>query len=231
MKLKKMIGYIFIGKLILEIYKQNILYEWGMRMKEFKYSPVVISGPSGAGKSELIEFIEKQNSLFLEATGSTTREKRVIEHGRMNFISREEFEQLIAQGQLIEYTEYNGNYYGVSKQEFEKLNENYMIFNVGYSSAKIIKCLHHDSYMIYLLPPTKEELLLRMKNRDYNRYLLGIEETMNNAFKYEYLLLSLTDDLDTTYVDFMDIIHKNEKGQQKKLILAKNRDFINNFYK
>ena len=56
-------------------------------MKKYQYSPIVLSGPSGAGKSVFIEFAEQHNPLFLEATGYTTRSRRVDEHGRMNFIS------------------------------------------------------------------------------------------------------------------------------------------------
>lgn len=200
-------------------------------MEKEYYSPIVLSGPSGSGKSELINYIENKNPLFLEATGSTTRERRTVETGRMNFVSKEEFERLINLGQLIEYCVYNNNYYGVSKEEFEKLKYYHIIFNVGYSSAKIIKEMYQDSHMIYLLPPSKEELLKRIGDRGIDRYNLGIEETMKNAFYYEYLLLSLTDDLETTYYDFMDIINQNSKSQQKRLVLAKNQDFINRFYK
>lgn len=200
-------------------------------MENIKYSPIVISGPSGSGKSDLIEYIEEQNPLFLEATGSTTRPKRNKEIGRMHFISKEEFELLIKNGGLIEYCIYNGNYYGVSKQEFEKLKDYNLIFNVGYTSAKEIKLLYQDTHMIYLLPPSKEELLKRIGERGIERYNLGIEETMKYAFKYEYLLISQTDDFKTTYNDFMDIIEEKSNANQKKLILAKNRDFVNNFYK
>lgn len=200
-------------------------------MKEKRYSPIVLSGPSGSGKSDLIDYIEKKNPLFLEATGSTTRAKRENETGRMNFLTKERFNELILSDNLIEYCIYNGNYYGVSKEEFLKLRSYHLIFNVGYSSAKIIKKEYDDTFMIYLLPPTKEELLRRMGSRDLERYKLGIEETMKNAFNYEYLLLSLTNDLESTYYDFMDIISQNDKANQKRLTLSKNIDFINNFYK
>ncbi len=199
-------------------------------MKKYKYSPIVISGPSGAGKTELISYIEEKNPLFLEATGSTTRQKRENEIGRMNFITENDFKNLILSEKLIEYCIYNGNYYGVSTEEYEKLNDYYMIFNVGYSSAKSIKQAHEDTNMIYLLPPTKEELLRRLGNRNYERYLLGIEETMENALNYDYLLLSLTNNLEDTYNDFIDIVDRNSKAQQKRLVLAKNKDFIKNFY-
>ena len=126
---------------------------------KLKNSPIVITGPSASGKTELIDFIEKSNSTFLEATGSTTREKRENETGRMYFISRDEFELLIANNELIEYCTYRGNYYGVSKSELDKLDKYHLMFNVGYSSAKVIKSMYDDTFMIYLLPPSKEELL------------------------------------------------------------------------
>ena len=91
--------------------------------------------------------------------------------------------------------------------------------------------MYEDSTMIYLMPPTKEELLRRLGDRGKERYLLGIQETMDYALKYDYLLLSLTNDMKTTTDDFMDIVNQKEESKQKRLVLAKNRDFINNSYK
>ena len=153
------------------------------------------------------------------------------EIGRMYFVDKDYFEKLIKNNMLIEYTIYNNNYYGVSKSEFTKLKDYHLIFNVGYSSAKEIKKIYQNTKLIYLLPPNKEELIRRLGARGMERYLVGIEETMNNAFKYEYLLLSLTNDLRTTTDDFMDIVYQTNNSKQKKLVLAKNRDFVNNFYK
>ena len=64
-------------------------------MEKFRYSPIILSGPSGAGKTEIIDFIEKKDSTFLEATGSTTRQKREIETGRMYFISFKNYNNII----------------------------------------------------------------------------------------------------------------------------------------
>ncbi len=200
-------------------------------MNDVENSPIVISGPSGSGKSKLIEYVEAGYPTFMEATGITTRAKREIEVGRMYFVSKAEFESLIATDNLIEYCIYNNNYYGVPKSEFAKLKEYHLMFNVGYSSAKEIKRMYEDTIMIYLLPPTKEELLRRLGDREQERYVLGIKETMAHALQYDYLLLSLTNDMETTTDDFMDIVHQREKAKQKRLILAKNRDFVTNFYK
>ena len=54
---------------------------------------------------------------------------------------------------------------------------------------------------------------------------------MDYAFEYDYLLISITNNLQQTADDLMDIVNQKNTAQQKKLILAKNRDFVNNFYK
>ncbi len=200
-------------------------------MNKTENSPIVISGPSGAGKSELIDYVEKNYPTFLEATGITTREKRKVEVGRMYFVSKEEFQQLILSNGLIEYCIFNNNYYGVLKSEFDKLKEYHLMFNVGYSSAREIKNIYDDTKMIYLLPPTSEELIRRLGDRGQERYDIGIQETMEYAFKYDYLLISITNNLQQTADDLIDIVNQKNIAQQKKLILAKNRDFVNNFYK
>lgn len=200
-------------------------------MNKIENSPIVISGPSGAGKSELIEYVEKKYPTFLEATGITTREKRKVEVGRMYFVSKEEFQQLIISNDLIEYCVFNNNYYGVPKSEFEKLKEYHLMFNVGYSSAREIKNIYDDTKMIYLLPPTSEELIRRLGDRGKERYIIGIQEMMDYAFEYDYLLISINNNLQQTADDLMDIVNQKNTAQQKKLILAKNRDFVNNFYK
>lgn len=200
-------------------------------MERYKNNPIVISGPSGAGKSELIDYIEKQYSDFIEAIGMTTRAKRQGEVGKMNFVSREEFTKLILTNGLIEYCTYNNNYYGVPKSEFEKLNDYHVMFNVGYSSAKEIKKLYEKTQMIYLLPPTERELLRRLGDREYERFLAGIKETTDNALKYDSLLISLTDDLQKTTDNFMEIVSEKNEAKQYKMVLSKNRDFVRNFYK
>ncbi len=199
-------------------------------MNDKLYNPIVITGPSGSGKTELIDYVEKNYPGFMEADGVTTRPRRENEVGRIGFLTEDEFKKLIVADKLIDYCIYNNNYYGTPKSEFEKLRFYHLMFNVTYSSAKVIKELYDKTTMIYLLPPTEEELLRRLGDRGYERYLLGIQETMNFALKYDYLLLSLTNDFKTTADDFMDIVNQNPNSQQKRLVLAKNRDFVNNFY-
>ena len=203
-------------------------------MDKYKNSSIIISGPSGSGKTQFIEYVEQNNSNYVEAFGCTTRSRRENEVTAMYFINRQEFETMIKSNEFIEYCEYKNNYYGVPKSEMEKLNEINLMFNVGYSSARVIKELDEKAKMIYLLPPTRYDLLNRLEVRGKEsdeRYLLGIEETINYALKYEYLLISYHNNMQNIYDDFMDITTQNSASLEKRLVLAKNRDFINNYYK
>lgn len=195
-----------------------------------KNSPIIVTGPSGSGKSSLIKYIEDKNTEFYEATGMTTRNKRENEIDRINFVTKKEFEEYIKNNLLIEYILYNGNYYGMPKSEFKKLEDKKVIFNVGYNSAKVIKSFYEKSKMIYLMPQNKEELIKRLGDRGLERYRLGIEETIKNALYYEYLLISYKENLEKIYNDFMEIVEEKESSKQKKLILKKNKDFIKHFY-
>ena len=195
------------------------------------YLPIVIAGPSGAGKTELINYITEHYSSFTEAAGYTTRPRRDTDNENIKSISKDEFEQMISSNGLIEYCVYNGNYYGIPKSEFQKLEKYNLIFNVGYSSAEIIKRIYSDTLMIYLLPPTKEELIRRLGDRERERYILGIEETKKNASKYDYLLVSETDNLEGTCNNFLNIVQQNQRQIQEKLKMEKNKDFVDDFYR
>lgn len=196
--------------------------------------PIVLTGPSGSGKTELINYILENSDFFQEASGFTTRARRENEKENIETITKEEFEELILNNKLIEYCEYNNNYYGIPKSEFEKLEKGNLIFNVGYSSAKVIKEEYNNSLMIYLLPPDKKELLRRLtkENREYRRYLLGMEETLKNANKYDYLLISETDNLPKTFENFIHIYNERQKKElELELIKNKNKEFIEEFYR
>ena len=199
-------------------------------MGKYNYSPIIISGPSGSGKTELINYIELNNDNYIEACGITTRARRPDEKDKIVFVTLEDFKKEIENDTLIEYTIYNGNYYGMFKSELDKLVDKNLIFNVSYSSAKAIKELDSDSRMIYILPPTKEELIRRLGDRGQNRYDLGREETINYALYYEYLLISYTDEIEKVYNDFISIVEEKSESQYKKLVLAKNKDFVKNYY-
>ena len=194
------------------------------------FSPIIISGPSGAGKTELIEYLKRRNDIFEEAPGVTTRERRVGETGNTDFVSIDKFLYYIDKGELIQYAKYNNNYYGTLKSALELLKYKQVLFNMGFNGTMQLKQLRPDSSLIYILPPTKEELIKRMKDRDIRRYKIGTEQTIKSIDVYDYLLISYTNNLELLYNDFMSIYLQEESSKTKSLKLIKNKEFMKNFY-
>ena len=194
------------------------------------FTPIVLSGPSGAGKTDLIDYLQEKDSIFLEAPGFTTRPRRPGETGNTDFITLEEFQNYIKQDALIQYAEYNGNYYGTLKSALGLLQEKQVLFNMGFAGSKAMKLLRPDSALIYILPPTYEELMRRMGNRGAERIEIGRIQTLNSIDVYDYLLISYTGERERLVHDFMDIYTEEERGKEKSLRLTKNQDFMRNFY-
>ena len=87
-----------------------------MNQKKERGQLIVLSGPSGVGKSTVIAELFSQRSNIYFSVSYTTRQPRVGEQDGVNynFVSREEFERMIADDELLEYAEYVDNYYGTS---------------------------------------------------------------------------------------------------------------------
>lgn len=199
-------------------------------MNKSNFSPLILSGPSGSGKSELIDYAENKNNIFCDAPGVTTRIRREFETGNIDCISESAFRELLKNDMLLQHSQFNGNYYGILKESLELLRSKQLVFNVGLNGAKAIQKIRPDSTLVYLLPPTKEELLRRMGDRDYNRYLLGITQTYESIDVYDYLLISYTDNIEQIYMDFVDIAEKNENSKVKSLKRKCNKEFMKKYY-
>ena len=205
-------------------------YGAGRELKSHKYDPIVISGPSGSGKNHFVAYAVSQDEIFHEAQGCTTRERREGETNEMFFLSVEEFEELIQNNQLIDFTIYDKNYYGTPLSEYDKLDDKRVIFNVTSDGGIVIKNDYRGTFLIYMLPPNREELLRRLGDRGQDRYTAGIKDVLNNASYYEYLLISSTQDLNKIYEDFLSVVDRKEDGKKKRMIEKSNSDFIKNFY-
>ncbi len=131
---------------------------------------IVISGFSGVGKGTVIKrLMEAHPETFSFSTSATTRAPRPGEvNGReYYFISREFFELMINDNRLLEYTEYQGNYYGTPLEYTEKtLNEGKdVLFDIEVVGAMNIAKHDLPSVSVYMLPPSIAELTARLKKR------------------------------------------------------------------
>ncbi|MCR4672879.1 MAG: guanylate kinase [Lachnospiraceae bacterium] len=139
-------------------------------LKPGKGIMTIISGFSGSGKGTVINrLLEKYPGRFWLSVSATTRGIREGEKEGVNyfFVSKEEFERMIEEGELLEYTNYVGNYYGTPKSSVEKkLQEGYdVILEIEQEGAMNVKRALPESLLIFLTPPTIEELENRLRNR------------------------------------------------------------------
>ncbi len=130
---------------------------------------VVISGFSGSGKGTLMKGLMENYDYYSLSISATTRAPRPgEEEGREYFfVDRERFLKMIQNGELLEYARYVDNYYGTPKsyveQELAKGKD--VILEIEMQGALKIKAKYPDSVLVFITPPTVEELIRRLRNR------------------------------------------------------------------
>jgi guanylate kinase len=129
----------------------------------------IVSGPAGSGKGTVVnELIAKHPGLTLSIS-ATTRQPRPgeVDGVHYHFISKEEFEQRIKDGKMLEYATYSGNYYGTPQKEVEEaMSEGKdVILEIEVAGAMQIKEKIKDSVAIMLTPPSKQVLEARLRGR------------------------------------------------------------------
>jgi guanylate kinase len=130
---------------------------------------VIVSGPSGVGKSTICkEVINRVDNVCLSVS-VTTRPKAETEVDGEDywFISKEEFEQRIDKGLLLEYAEVFGNLYGTPREKVEEALEagKTVILEIDVQGAKQVRLVYPDAVMIFILPPSQKELAQRLGGR------------------------------------------------------------------
>ena len=130
---------------------------------------IIVSGPSGAGKGTVLAEVFKRNANLRYSVSATTRSPRPGEqHGiHYFFITKEEFEHKIAHGEMLEYTCYCDNYYGTPADYVEacRLEGFDVVLEIEPDGASQVKNRCADSFSIFILPPSFEELERRLTGR------------------------------------------------------------------
>lgn len=169
---------------------------------------IVVSGPSGSGKGEITRRL-RDSGEFEFSVSATTRAPRFDEKDGVayHFISKEKFENDIKDGKFLEYTEYVNNYYGTYLSQVEKALSNgiNIILEIEVLGAKQIKEKMPESISILILPPSKESLENRLRNRKTET-----EEQISLRLERAKYELSYFDDYDYVVV--------SEDGQIEKAV-------------
>ena len=179
----------------------------------------VVSGFSGAGKGTLMKALLNRYDYGLSIS-ATTRAPRVGEEdGREYFfLTRERFESMIEQGELIEWAEYVGNYYGTPKKYVEEqlAAGKDVILEIEVQGAFRIREQFPDALLLFITPPGAEELRNRLVHRG-TESMDKIEKRLNRAseeavFMKQYDYIVVNDDLDEC-VEHLNGIIKNEHSR------------------
>jgi len=130
---------------------------------------IVLSGPSGVGKGTVCSALRREDQELVYSVSATTRKPREGEAEGVNYFfkSREQFERMIANDELLEYAEYVGNYYGTPRRFVEDtlLSGKDVILEIEVQGALKVKQKFPHGVFIFLMPPSLDELKNRITTR------------------------------------------------------------------
>lgn len=191
---------------------------------------IVVSGFSGAGKGTLVKKLVEEYDGYALSVSATTRQPRVGEHNGKEyfFLQKEQFEQKIAENGLIEYACYCDNYYGTPKEYVEKqlADGKDVILEIEIQGALKIKAQYDDALLLFVMPPSAEELRRRLVGRGteteevIDKRMRRAAEEAEGIEQYEYIVVN--DDLETCVRQLHEIITAAHNTP------IRNKELINN---
>ncbi len=178
----------------------------------------VFSAPAGTGKTTLMRMLEQEFPHVRESVSCTARPVRPgeVEGKDYHFLSKEEFEKKIAEGDFLEYANVFGYYYGTSKAKVEKLRNqgNHVFLVIDTQGALQLRAAGFPAVMIFLSPPSIEELERRLTDRRTDspsvieKRLSWAEQEMATRDQYDYHIVN--DHLDKAYAVLRSIVIAEE---------------------
>ena len=128
----------------------------------------VVSGAAGTGKDSVVKALREAHPEIEKTVSATTRAPRPGEVDGVHyyFVTRERFEEMIRENAFLEYDAHAGNYYGTPRaQAEEKMEQGLLLLDIEPMGAKQVKQSAPDAVLIFIMPPSREELERRLRSR------------------------------------------------------------------
>ena len=185
---------------------------------------IVISGPAGSGKGTVNAKL-LQSDEYAYSVSATTRAPRVGEVDGVNyhFITRSEFERRIEHREMLEYTEYCGNYYGTPLREALEVLESgkNLILEIEVEGALNVKRLYHEAVLIMLLPPSFaiQEARLRGRGSETEDKILErlarTREELPEIYHYDYVVYNEDGGVEACADDIRSIVRAEQCAMKR----------------
>jgi len=182
---------------------------------------IVISGPSGVGKSSIVrEVLTRTGAVF--SVSATTRRPRPgeVDGREYHFVDRQTFEQMIARGELLEWAEVFGDYYGTpAKQVREAIDAGKtVILEIDIQGGLQVHEKHPEATFVLILPPSEAELRRRLAGRGteatralQQRLAKAAEEIRTARDSGVYTHLVVNDDLERAIQEVVEIVTQESR--------------------
>jgi guanylate kinase len=182
---------------------------------------IVISGPSGVGKDTLIKNLLEHDRNLRYSVSCTTRAARPgeVDGVDYSFVTREQFQQLLAEGAFLEHATYNGNLYGTLAARVAKERDggHDVVLKIEVNGAEQVRAKAPDAVFIFLAPPSVDELVRRQvkRNTESTQDMAARREIatreMEYALRYDHVVVN--DDLERAVAEMLDIIKEARASQ------------------
>ena len=173
----------------------------------------VISGASGVGKSTVLAKVMQERKDLTFSVSATTREPRPgeVEGVSYYFVSKEKFLDMIVKGEFLEYDDHMDNYYGTPLAQLEeKLRCGHVLLDIEPNGAFVVKHARPDAQLIFVAPPSLEELEKRLRSRgdtseeQITKRLGRSQWEMEQGKKYDHYVIN--DQVETCAEEILKII-------------------------
>ena len=191
----------------------------------------VVAAPSGAGKSSLVRALLEMDSHLGMSVSHTTRTPRGQEQeGReYHFVSEPDFRAMVAAGEFIEWAEVHSNLYGTSHAAIDsRISQGHdVVLEIDWQGALQIKQLFPDAVLVFILPPSWEELAQRLNRRGEDhpdviaQRLLNARHEVAQARHFDFAIINAL--FETAVFDLKTIIHSQ---RLRYAVLSKNKPAV-----